>query len=193
MRDTRRRLHLGLILVAAALASCGGDTAPADGSPSPSASLRPLTPGGASPPAGTDAGTAPGMGAMLPSGHPPVDGAPAATAASEAESVTGTITVAPSLASRATGEALFIIARAGADRQIVAVRRAEVTSFPVTFRISAADAMTAGTSFSGPLEITARLSKTGDAVASKGDLAGVARDVKVGARDVTVVLDTVHQ
>jgi len=146
-----------------------------------------LTPREASSPAAR-----PGPAASLPPGHPPLDAAPPGASA-DAESVAGTITVAPSLASRASGEALFIIARAGADRHIVAVRREAVAAFPLRFRISGADAMTAGTTFAGPLEITARLSKSGDAVAARGDVAGVVRDVKVGAKDVTIVLDTVHQ
>src|SRR5262249_19024350 len=44
-----------------------------------------------------------------------------------------------------------------------------------------------------PLEITARLSKSGDAVAAKGDVEGVAKGVAVGATDVRIALDTVHE
>ena len=45
----------------------------------------------------------------------------------------------------------------------------------------------------GPLEITARLSRSGDAVAARGDLEGVARGVAVGAKDARITLDTVHE
>jgi len=45
----------------------------------------------------------------------------------------------------------------------------------------------------GPLTLTARLSKSGDAVAAKGDLEGTARGVAVGATDVKVSLDTVKE
>ena len=45
----------------------------------------------------------------------------------------------------------------------------------------------------GPLEITARLSKSGDAVSAKGDLEGLAKDVAVGAKDVKITLDSVRQ
>jgi hypothetical protein len=65
--------------------------------------------------------------------------------------------------------------------------------FPFSFRLSAADAMVAGTPFKGPLDITARLSKSGDAVAAKGDLEGVARGIDVGAKDVKVTIDRVRE
>lgn len=130
----------------------------------------------------------------LPPGHPPLDAAPPrGGAAADTRSVAGTIAVAPSLQSRASGGVLFVIARSGPDRRIVAVRREDGVTFPFSFRISGADAMVADTTFAGPLEITARLSKSGDAVAAKGDIAGVAKGVAVGARDVKITLDTVHE
>jgi hypothetical protein len=156
----------------------------------PPSSLRPLTSRDRSGPAESGA---PAADASLPPGHPPVDAAPPAGAAVDTGSVAGTIAVAPGLQSRATGGVLFVIARSGADRRIVAVRREENVTFPFKFGISGRDAMVAGTSFTGPLEVTARLSKSGDAVAAKGDLEGTARGVAVGATDVKVTLDTVHE
>jgi hypothetical protein len=120
-----------------------------------------------------------------------VDGAPAAGAATGG-SVAGTVTVASNLQSRASG-VLFVIARSGADRHIVAVRREADVTFPFAFQISGRDAMIGGTSFAGPLEITARLSRSGDAVAAKGDIEGVAKGIAVGAKDVKIALDTVHE
>jgi hypothetical protein len=107
--------------------------------------------------------------------------------------VAGTIAVAPTLRARATGGVLFVIARSAADRRILAVRREDNVTFPFQFRISGRDAMIAGTTFAGPLDVTARLSKSGDAVAAKGDIEGTARGVAVGAKDVKVTLDTVHE
>ena len=101
--------------------------------------------------------------------------------------------MAASLQARARGGVLFVIARSAASKQIVAVRREDAAAFPFPFRISGGDAMIAGTAFAGPLDITARLSKSGDAVAAKGDLEGVARGVNVGASDVVLTLDTVHE
>lgn len=198
MRAARfRRLTLAAGLLAAAVAACRSekplppaeDTAtPAAG---PAATLRPLTSrdGAAAP---TDGAIAPAPDSSLPPGHPPLDGAPAGHAAGGG-SVSGTIAVTPNLQSRAAGGVLFVIARSGPDRRIVAVRRESAGAFPFAFRISGADAMIAGTSFTGPLEITARLSRTGDAVAAKGDVEGVAKEVAVGATDVKITLDTVHE
>ena len=129
----------------------------------------------------------------LPPGHPSVDPAAPMPGPVAGGSVAGTIAMAPSLEGRATGGVLFVIARSSADKQIVAVRREDAVAFPFRFKISGADAMIAGTPFAGPLDITARLSKSGDAVAAKGDVEGVARGIAVGASDVTVTLDTVRQ
>lgn len=186
-----------LALAAAALLwSCRSErpAPPPESEPSPAASLRPLTSRDAS---GSESPLAPpdsaAPAASLPPGHPPLGGTGATTRpAAPGESVAGTITIAPALSDRAGGGVLFVIAR-GADKQIVAVRREDVAKFPFSFSISAADAMVAGTSFKGPLDITARLSKSGDAVAAKGDLEGVARGVEVGARDVKVTIDRVRE
>ena len=108
-------------------------------------------------------------------------------------SVAGTIAVAPALKSRVAGGVLFVIARSAADRRILAVRREDDVTFPFKFQISGRDAMIAGTTFTGPLDVTARLSRSGDAVAAKGDVEGTARGVAVGATDVKVTLDTVRE
>jgi cytochrome c-type biogenesis protein CcmH len=132
--------------------------------------------------------------ASLPPGHPPIDAAPPpGAAATDGASIAGTITVAPNLQSRAAGGVLFVIARSPADHRVLAVRREENVSFPFKFRLSGQDAMIAGTAFTGPLDVTARLSKSGDAVAAKGDIEGTARGLRVGAEDVKVTLDTVHE
>ena len=87
---------------------------------------------------------------------------------------------------------LFIVAR-DAQKRIVAVRREDGVTFPFAFTISGADAMTAGTKFAGPLDITARLSKSGDAIPAAGDLEGVTGGVAVGAKDVVIAIDRVRQ
>lgn len=140
-----------------------------------------------------ETGAAPVADSSLPPGHPPVDGAPPPGTATDTGSVAGTIAVAPSLRSRASGGVLFVIARSAADRRILAVRREDNVTFPFQFRISGRDAMIAGTTFAGPLDVTARLSKSGDAVAATGDLEGTARGIAVGAEDVQVTLDSVRQ
>jgi cytochrome c-type biogenesis protein CcmH len=123
----------------------------------------------------------------LPAGHPPLE--PVA-----ADAVAGTVTVAPALRNAAgEGAALFLIARAEKDRQIVAVRKEDDRTFPHAFTLSSADAMTHGQPFAGPLEITARLSRSGDAAPGPGDLEGRVGGVVPGAQGVRVVLDAVRK
>ncbi len=181
---TRSRLLSMMLMV---LAAACRDSAPRSVAPpaaSPSAApayggLRPLT--------SRDA--APGVASDLPPGHPPIGGTSAAAPAGA--TVAGRVSLASALGSR-SGVALFIIARNQAG-QIVAVRKEERPGLPLAFSISAADAMTEGTSFEGRLDLTARLSQTGDAIPAKGDLEGMAKGVLAGAQDVAIVLDSVRQ
>jgi hypothetical protein len=191
VRDAR--LALVACLLAAVLPSCREKPGPPpDAGSAPASSLRPLTSRDRSGPAASTA--APLPDASLPPGHPPVDAAPPpGAAASDGASIAGTITVAPNLQSRAAGGVLFVIARSAADHRILAVRREDNVTFPFKFRISGRDAMIAGTAFAGPLDVTVRLSKSGDAAAAKGDIEGTARGLRVGAEDAKVTLDTVHE
>lgn len=193
MRDTR--LAFVVCLLAALLPSCREKSVPPPDAGSPPASLRPLTSRDRSGPAAASAASAaPLPDASLPPGHPPVDAArPPGAAADDTASIAGTITVAPNLQSRSSGGVLFVIARSAADHRILAVQRVDNVTFPFKFRISGQDAMIAGTAFAGPLDITARLSKSGDAAAAKGDIEGTARGLRVGAADAKVTLDTVHE
>jgi cytochrome c-type biogenesis protein CcmH len=186
------RLAVRACLLAAACLSCQREKPlpPSDAEAAPPSSLRPLTSRDRS---GSAESAAPAADSSLPPGHPPIDAAPPASTGADTGSVAGTIAVAPPLQSRASGGVLFVIARTGADRRIVAVRREDNVTFPFKFGISGRDAMIAGTTFAGPLEVTARLSKSGDAVAARGDLEGTVRGVAVGATDVKITLDTVHE
>jgi cytochrome c-type biogenesis protein CcmH len=124
----------------------------------------------------------------LPPGHPQVDGPSAGS------SVAGTVVIAAELAGRlAPTDTLFIIGRSSATRQILAVKREQGVRFPYSFEISGANAMVEGTPFEGPLDITARISKTGDAMPARGDIEGTERGVAVGSRNLTVTLDAVRQ
>jgi hypothetical protein len=116
----------------------------------------------------------------------------AAAPAERGPSISGRVTLAPALATR-TGAALYIIARSAASQQILAVRKQEAPRFPLQFSISGADAMTGGTRFEGPLDLTVRLSQGGDAIPAQGDVEGGAKGVLPGAKEVTIVLDSVRQ
>jgi hypothetical protein len=104
------------------------------------------------------------------------------------------VSVAPTLASRVQpADVLYLIARNARTGGVVAVRREEGVRFPFAFGLGSGDVMVQGTAFEGPFDITARLSKSGDAVAAKGDLEGGARGVAVGAKSVAVILDRVRE
>ena len=180
-----------LLCTLAAVAACRDDAPPPSPVPPSTAGaepgLRPMT----SREGGAPAGPAGGSAGALPPGHPPIGGA--APASADAVGVSGRITLAPRLEAQVPPRhALFLIAR-DAQRTIVAVRREEGVRYPFTFRITAADAMTEGTRFAGPLEITARISKTGDAMPQAGDLEGIARGVAVGDADVPITIDTARK
>jgi cytochrome c-type biogenesis protein CcmH len=178
-----RRSAAAPTLACALLAACGGEEtkrpAPA---PQPAGGLRPLT--------SRDEGAArpmpPAGAATLPPGHPP-------TAGEDASGVSGTIAISPALRARqAPTDTLFIVARSAGGGQVVAVRKEEDARLPRPFRLSPADVMVSGTPFVGPFDITARLSKSGDALPATGDLEGAARGVAAGARDVVITVDRVR-
>jgi hypothetical protein len=53
--------------------------------------------------------------------------------------------------------------------------------------------MMGGSPFEGPVDVVARVSRTGDAIPSKGDLEGVAKNVKIPSKNVQLTIDTVRQ
>lgn len=112
----------------------------------------------------------------------------------EEGAVSGTIEVASRYQARVMpGATLFVVARNAASHQILAVLKESDVHFPFPFRISGANAMTEGTSFTGPLDITARISKTGEALPSSGDLEGTVRALSASAKGVRITIDTVRQ
>ena len=187
-----------------ALAACGGAQNPpppvATATPSRSASeLSPLSSrDGQQAPSGGSA-AAPGAadaGAPLPPGHPPVGApdphgnVPAGGATKSAGAITGTLTLAPRLKS-APADVLYVMAKKGTTT--LAVRRVDKPSFPFAFEISGGDAMMSGIAFEGPVDVVARVSRTGDAIPAKGDLEGTAKNVKVPAKGVSLTIDSVRQ
>jgi cytochrome c-type biogenesis protein CcmH len=166
--------------------------------------LRPMSSRESAPPAGTTVGAPAGpvdASATLPPGHPPLEGAPPAGAslpsghppigaAPAGATIAGTIALSAKLQA-APSDVLYVMAKKGTAT--LAVRRVEKPSFPFSFEISGGDVMMGGTSFQGPVDVVARLSKTGDAIPAKGDLEGVARNVKVPSKNVKLTIDTVRQ
>jgi hypothetical protein len=116
------------------------------------------------------------------------------TSAPEGASVSGTVSVAPAFGGRvAPTDVLYLIARNARTGAVVAVRREDGVRFPFAFGLGPGDVMVQGTPFEGPFDITARLSKSGDAVAAKGDIEGGARGVAVGTRGVAITLERVRE
>jgi cytochrome c-type biogenesis protein CcmH len=182
---------LAVVIVASLAMGCRAAPSPAPEAPravpaSPDG-LRPLTSRDAAvdpaPPAGAFGGTASagaGAASVAPAPHGP--------------GVSGTVAIAPSLAGRIQPtDVLYLIARSAKTGGVVAVRREDGVRFPFHFALDAADVMVQGTPFEGPFDVTARLSKTGDAVPAKGDLEGSAGGVAIGSLRVAITLDRVRQ
>ena len=190
------------------LAACGGASAPpppvATAAPAKASDdLRPMTSREGAGPAAAPAGPVDAQ-ATLPPGHPPLEGAPAqapalpsghpplgqpAPGASTAGRITGTIALSPKL-TVGPSDVLYVMAKQGAAT--LAVRRVDKPSFPFAFEISGSDAMMSGGAFAGPVDVVARVSRTGDAIPAKGDLEGTAKNVKVPAKDVRLTIDSVR-
>lgn len=191
---THSAARLLALLAVVSLAACGGSSPPPppDASPTPGQGadgLTPLTSRGGAP-----AATAPGGDGALPAGHPPIGetSRDPNTVAASGSSVSGTIAVADALASRvAAGDVLYVMAKK--DGQTLAVQRIASPAFPAAFEVSEGHAMVGGTTLEGPVEIVARLSKTGDAIANAGDLEGTTTGVAVPATGVTVTIEQVRQ
>jgi cytochrome c-type biogenesis protein CcmH len=171
---------LASLIVSAACVACGGSSAPrtaASPAPPDSGDLKPIGTREAQP------------SPSLPPGHPKV--APGATAGSSADvslgRVAGTVLLSPKLAA-GPGDVLYLIAKQGATT--LAVRRIDKPAFPLDFELTGADAMVSGVPFVGPVDLVARLSRTGDAIPAKGDLEGVTKGVAVPAAGVKVTIDT---
>lgn len=132
---------------------------------------------------------APPPPAAAPRPAPPaVQTAPAAPDA--AAGVSGRVSVAPALAARLDPEdTVFILARpASGGRMPLAILRKQAKDLPTTFTLDDSMAMAPGATISGQAQVivTARVSKSGEAMPQPGDLVGESAPVAPGARGVTV-------
>ena len=117
----------------------------------------------------------------------------AAPVAANATSVSGTVTITPALAGRASpDDTLFVFARApeGAGPPI-AVLRARVKELPLKFTLDDSMAMSPDNTLSRATRvvITARVAKSGGVVPQPGDLEGASKPVAPGASGVAVLID----
>jgi len=125
----------------------------------------------------------------------PVAAAAPATGAADGGAVTGSVTVAPQVASRVDRSAtLFVFARAeNGPRMPLAIVRAEARELPLEFKLDDSQAMAPTMKLSGAqaVRIEARISRSGNATPQSGDLVGTSGVVKPGTRGVRVVVDKV--
>jgi len=121
--------------------------------------------------------------------------ATAQPAAAGGGSIEGSVAVADALKPRlANGATLFVFARAvNGPRIPLAIVRVPAGQWPYRFKLDDSLAMSPQLKLSGHNEVMlgARISASGNATPQGGDLAGALGPVKVGARDVQLVIDSV--
>ena len=130
-------------------------------------------------------------------GKPPGGGAIAARATAEpvakGASVSGTVTISPDLAKKASPEdTLFIFARLPeGGGPPLAVMRAKFSQLPLKFELDDSMAMSPESTLSRAtrIVITARVARSGGVVAKPGDLEGMSSPVSPGATGVAVRID----
>ena len=148
--------------------------------------------GGLPPSAAAPVAAAPGAAAKSPA-QSATSSPKAATAAPGSKHVSGTVTIASALAAKASPtDAVFIFARPNdGSRMPIAITRAQVKDLPLKFTLDDAASMSPQTKISSFDEVivSARISKSGNAMPTSGDLEGLTKPVKVGASGVAVVID----
>lgn len=129
-------------------------------------------------------------------GQTPPKSSGARPAPAAATAVSGTVTMKPELARRASpGDTLFVFAHTpeGAGPPL-AVLRATVKELPLKFKLDDSMAMSPGNNLSSATRvlITARVAKSGGVVPQPGDLEGESKPVAPGAAGVAVLIDKVR-
>jgi cytochrome c-type biogenesis protein CcmH len=127
---------------------------------------------------------------------PAVDPSPR-PAAGGAGGVRGRVTLAAGLAAKAQpGDTIFVFARAAQGPKMpLALLRRQVKDLPFEFTLDDSMAMMPDFTLSkyAPVIIGARVSRSGDAIASAGDLQGFSKPVAAGSAGVNVTIDQVVQ
>ncbi len=120
---------------------------------------------------------------------------PAATAEpSSAAAIELSITIDPAHVARVPPDAtLFVIARRGEGGPPLAVQRRPVGAWPVSVRLSDADAMLPGITLAGggPLTLIARISASGQPIAASGDLFGEVGYDFASAQPASITIDRI--
>ena len=123
--------------------------------------------------------------------------APAPTpVASSGKEISGKIEISTELKSNIkSGDIVMVIARKPGERMPVAVLKAPATDFPMRFTLNDALAMNPSAPLSQLSEasIEVRISKTGMAKPEAGDLISSAQTIKVGEKNVRLLVNQVRQ
>jgi len=113
------------------------------------------------------------------------------------KTVSGVVTLAPALVKEAKpGDTVFVFARAAEGAAMpVAILRKQVKDLPLNFTLDDSMAMspTAVLSDSGFVTVGARVSKSGNAMPEKGDLAGQSGKVAVGTTNLAIEIREVFK
>jgi cytochrome c-type biogenesis protein CcmH len=119
--------------------------------------------------------------------------APLASQTGPPRAIRGTVTVAPSLAGKASAtDTLFVFAREMSGPPMpVAIVRATKKDLPFTFQLddSTSPMPSRKLSGAGPVVIVARLSKSGQAMPQSGDLEGTSQPIQSGVDGISIVID----
>ncbi|MBY0475139.1 MAG: c-type cytochrome biogenesis protein CcmI [Nitrosomonas sp.] len=123
----------------------------------------------------------------------PVNNAAVDTTETISLSVSGQVNIKPELATKAApNDTLFIYARASTGPKMpLAILRLKASDLPAAFTLTDDMAMMPTMKMSSFPEIVieARISKSGQAVPSNGDLQGFSKPIKLGSNDVEIVID----
>lgn len=113
----------------------------------------------------------------------------------KATNITGIVTLSPTLVDKVSqNDTLFVFARAKTGPKMpLAILRLTAKDLPATFSLDDNMAMTPTMKMSSFPEVVigARITKSGQAVSASGDLEGFSQPVKIGDKDVAIVIDQI--
>ena len=134
------------------------------------------------------------VAAALPEIMPPRP-VPTERTAGAAAAISGTVSLAPQLASQVKpGDTVFIFARAEkGSRMPLAILNKSFRDLPLSFTLDDSSAMAPGMNLSsaGPVMVVARISRSGNATVQRGDLEGMVGPIPPGSRNVQLKIDKV--
>jgi cytochrome c-type biogenesis protein CcmH len=136
------------------------------------------------------------MGMPVVVAEAPASSAASASGVTTSAAITGTVSLSPALLARAAPtDTVFIFARAAeGPRMPLAIVKKQVSDLPFTFQLDDSTAMSPQMKLSNFADVVvgARVSKSGQATPTAGDLTGQSAPVKSGGAAVTLLIDSVQ-